>query len=542
MRIVTISGPVGAGKSTAASTLCRKFGGLYVRTQDLMRQRASDYGIALPAERRALQDYGQELDEQTGGGWVAEGVTAAIGDQTDPPTLVVVDAVRIHEQVERLREAFGPIITHVHLDASRDTLRSRYAERGTSSGLAELASYDEVAVNRTEKGVGKLHDDADIAIDTDRSSEADVVTRVGAALGLFGSRAAQLVDVLVGGQYGSEGKGNIAFYLGPEYDVLLRVGGPNAGHKVPLPTPYTHVQLPSGAFANSAALLVIGPGATIDVQQVLHEAADVGVEAERLAIDPHAMVIEAEDVATETGLVSGIGSTGRGGGAAAARRITGRYPSEGSVPVRLAKDANELAAFIRPTAEVLEHAFRAGQRILLEGTQGTALSLYHGFYPHVTSRDTTTSGCLAESGIAPGRVRKVIMVCRTYPIRVQDPPGGTSGPMSQELKWEEIARRSGLPSGELIAHEKGSRSGKQRRVAEFDWELLRRAAELNGATDIALTFTDYLHATNRGARRYDQLTGDTIMFVEEVERVSGVPVSLITTCFDVRGVIDRRRW
>ena len=134
------------------------------------------------------------------------------------------------------------------------------------------------------------------------------------------------------------------------------------------------------------------------------------------------------------------------------------------------------------------------------------------------------------------------MVCRTYPIRVQDPPGRTSGPMSQELQWEEIARRSGLPSEELIAHEKGSRSGKQRRVAEFDWELLRKAAELNGATDIALTFTDYLHATNRGARRYDQLTGDTIMFVEEVERVSGVPVSLITTCFDVRGVIDRRRW
>jgi adenylosuccinate synthase len=180
--------------------------------------------------------------------------------------------------------------------------------------------------------------------------------------------------------------------------------------------------------------------------------------------------------------------------------------------------------------------------VLLEGTQGTALSLYHGHYPYVTSRDTTTAGCLAEAGIGPHRVRKVVLVARTYPIRVESPSGRTSGPMSQEITYEDVAARSGIPLEELRTTEKGSVSSKQRRIGEFDWQLLQRAVELNSATDIALTFTDYLDARNREARRYEQLATETIRFVEEVERVAGVPVSLLTTRFDVRGIIDRRRW
>ena len=211
---------------------------------------------------------------------------------------------------------------------------------------------------------------------------------------------------------------------------------------------------------------------------------------------------------------------------------------------QLARDVDLLKPFIAPAHEVLADAYAGGARILLEGTQGTALSLYHGNYPHVTSRDTTAAGCLAEMGISPTRVRRVIMVCRTYPIRVQSPTakGKTSGPMSQVTNWKEIARRSGIPLAELRRVEKGSVSKKQRRVGEFDWELLRRAAEINGATDIALTFVDYLDIENRNARRFDQLRPDTIRFIEEVERVAGAPVSLISTRFHVRSVIDRRAW
>ncbi len=101
---------------------------------------------------------------------------------------------------------------------------------------------------------------------------------------------------------------------------------------------------------------------------------------------------------------------------------------------------------------------------------------------------------------------------------------------------------SGIPLTELLAAEKTTTTGRRRRVAEFDRALLRKAASLNGPTDIALTFTDYLSILNRRARRLEQLQPDTIRFLEEVEQVAGAPVSLIVTRFHFRSIIDRRTW
>ena len=175
---------------------------------------------------------------------------------------------------------------------------------------------------------------------------------------------------------------------------------------------------------------------------------------------------------------------------------------------------------------------------LLEGTQGTGLSLHHGDYPHVTTRDTTVSGCLADAGIAPSNVRKVIMVCRTYPIRV----GGPSGPMAHEVDMAEIHRRSGIPLEELEKTERTTTTDRARRIAEFDWLQFRDSVQLNGPTDIALTFVDYFDVNNRKAFRFEQLSDDTISFVEEIERIPGRPVSLLSTDFNWRNVIDRRAW
>ena len=559
LKVVVISGQVGSGKSTLAHGLAERYGATVVSTKELLRLAAERNDETLAPERAALQAYGAKLDTETGGAWVAEAVSARISGAgiagqesreqlpnsgSDEPTgLWVVDAVRIQDQIDHLRYALGIDIVHVHLHSSLDVLAARYLSRGAASGMKEFDSYEEVARDPTELQVTSLRDDADVAIDTARSNESDVLIRAAAALGILPDADACLVDVLIGGQYGSEGKGNIAFYLAREYDLLMRVGGPNAGHKVPLPTPYTHRQLPSGTRANQRAKLLIGPGATIDPALLQREIAECGVEADRLYIDPQVMIIEPDDLKAEAALVTSIASTGKGGGSAASRRILGR---SGNIdpPVRLARDVPELSAYIRPAREVLDDAYRNGHRILLEGTQGTALSLFHGEYPHVTSRDTTTSGTLAEAGIGPRRVRRVILVARTYPIRVKNPDteGATSGPMSQEMTYEELSARSGVPLAEIQKTETSSVSERQRRIAEFDWDLIRRSAELNGATDIALTFADYLDVKNQKAQRYDQLTDETIRFVEEVERVSGIPVSLITTRFDIRAVIDRRRW
>lgn len=134
------------------------------------------------------------------------------------------------------------------------------------------------------------------------------------------------------------------------------------------------------------------------------------------------------------------------------------------------------------------------------------------------------------------------MVVRTYPIRVASPNAGTSGPMSNEITREEVSRRSGVSLNEIISTEKTSTTKKDRRIGEFEWVLLRKAASLNAPTDIALTFADYISVKNKKARRFEQLTPETIRFIEEIERVAAAPVSLISTQFQFRSIIDRRAW
>lgn len=520
--VLVLSGSVGAGKTTLAERLAEDYGGHVISTHALLTSRLGDKAVE---ERGALQVAGERLDRQTGGAWVRDEARAEI-EALPQDSFIVVDSVRIKSQLDKIRESYGRRVVHLHLRAPDDVLARRYADRAGTAKFKELKSYKEVQANRTERNVKKLECDADIVIDSARCSKLDVEVRAAAHLGFIGRDPGRLVDVIVGGEYGSEGKGNVAFFLAPEYDLLMRVGGPNAGHKVPRYNgpPFTHRLLPSGT-QNSEAPLLLGPGAVLDVDVLLKEIADSQVEHDRLTIDPQAMIISPRDVRDEKRLMESIGSTGKGVGYATARRIRNRIPGK----VKLAKDIPALRPFIGDAYDVLANVYGNGGRVMLEGTQGTMLSLYHGEYPYVTSRDTTVAGCLAEAGIAPGRVRRVIMVCRTYPIRVQSPEGASSGYMSQPLEWETISERSGVPVDELEETEKGSVSNKLRRVAEFDWALLRRAAQLNGATDIALTFVDYISIKNRDARRVDQLTAETIRFIEEVERVAGANVSLIST-------------
>ena len=530
-RIILLSGPVSSGKSTLASGLASRYDMAICKTADLLHRKVS---TSLAGNRKALQAEGERLDRRTGGTWVLDALSLFLREIPETRA-VIVDSVRIAGQIQVIREAFGPIVTHVHLTAPEDELGKRYAKR-RKTRKETIFKYTEVQENKTEQQVGTLANIADVVVDTNRCTEDDVLVRTAAHLGVRTGRGTGYVDVLVGGQYGSEGKGQIAAYLAGEYDLLVRVGGPNAGHKVyEEPKPYAHHLLPSGTRKSEAQLL-LGPGAVIGLRQLLREIADCGVEASRLCVDGNAMIISEDDREGEKGLVSGIGSTGQGVGAATARRIMERGDS-----TALARDVPELRPYIGSAVEVLEDAFVAGKRVMLEGTQGTGLSLYHGDYPYVTSRDTTVSGCLAESGIAPGRVRRVIMVCRTYPIRVGSPENGTSGPL-HDLAWVEIARRSGLDVKKLQEAERTTTTNRPRRIGEFEWKLLRRAALLNGATDIALTFTDYISRDNRKAQRFEQLTPETISFIQEVERVAGAPVSVVSTGFNNRSVIDRRSW
>jgi adenylosuccinate synthase len=532
-RAIVISGRFCSGKSTLANSFRTMAGASLVQSKEVLSQRA-----AHPLEtRRAWHRFADKVERDTDGQWLSDALNRlALAD----PSLshVILDAVHTASQVRHIRQG-GWAVLHVHLKASEQTLLERYE----SVSKDQTSKYEDVADKSRERRVDDLAGIADVVIDTDRCSANDVYARIVARTQVRPVTAIPLVDVLIGGQYGSEGKGNIVNYLAPEYEVLVRVGGPNAGHVVfrSGESPYTFRQLPSGALANRDAMLVVGAGAVVSLKNLLKEIAELSVPYEKLIVDPQAMIIEDEDMAWEVeNLKQQIGSTAQGIGRATARKILHRRPG---TDVRLAKDMPELRHYVRDSVEFFAQALSAGKRIMLEGTQGTSLSLHHGHYPHVTSRVTTAAGCLAEAGISARHTRRVIMVCRTYPIRVGNTEAGnTSGYMSKEISLEEISQRSRVPIDELRATEKGSVSGRPRRIAEFDWAQLRRSLVLNGPTDIALTFVDYFDVDNQKAYRYEQLTPETLRFVEEVEKVSGIPVSMLSTAFNERNIIDRRMW
>lgn len=288
------------------------------------------------------------------------------------------------------------------------------------------------------------------------------------------------VDVLVGGQWGSEGKGNIVSRIAHKYDVMVRTGGPNAGHQVTMlnGAKLTFRHLPSGSHHNNKAKLILGAGAVIHPEVLFKEMAEANIDPKRLRIHPNAAVIWESDKALDERMFTAISTTAQGVGAATIRKI-----ARDAKTVTLARDEMLLRPYV--WAEPIE-----GDRILVEGTQGTLLSLHHGAWPHVTSRDTTASGFLSEAGIGPTRVKRVIMVCRTFPIRV----AGPSGPMARETTWADVAISSGnkYTAEELMQAEITSTTKRQRRVAEFSHADYVHALSLNEPTDIALTFCDYL--------------------------------------------------
>lgn len=544
-RVVIISGKTCTGKTGLAIALRDRYGFKVVSSRDVL---LGNLELGVASDRASLIKEARSQDEQSNSRWIVDGVKPQFDLLRKDEPGIVVDQVSSAEQVRQFREHFGTNLIHVHLYATQQTLLKRY---GSTEGSSGATPYDEID-HLAEGDVESLKTDADVRIFTDRTDNEDTLVRVAAHLQLLTPPDLRCVDVLVGGQYGSEGKGNIVAYLAKEYDVLVRVGGPNAGHTVASSDgKIVHHQLPSGTRFSDAKIL-LGPGITLNVKKLLEEIEKSEIGPDRLFIDPQATIIEQEDIDNEEKGVKGtIASTGSGSGEAKARRI--RHRGKNGEQIRLARDVPELHAFLGETEKLLEEAYREGKSVLLEGTQGSALSLYHGQYPYVTSRDTNVAGCLAEAGISPSRVRKILMVVRTTPIRVADPDGqsgNTSGGLKHETSFREISEIAGLDPDAVEAAEKTSTTKRKRRVGWFEWSQFRHACNLNAPTDIVLTFVDYLTVDNQKARRFEQLSDDTIKFIEELERIAQAPVSLINTRFpqkegdfkDLRSIIDRRNW
>ena len=330
--------------------------------------------------------------------------------------------------------------------------------------------------------------------------------------------------VLLGAQWGDEGKGKATDLLGDRVDYVVRYqGGNNAGHTVVIgDQKYALHLLPSGILSSNC-VPVIGNGVVIDPAVLLEEIKGLnerGIDTSKLVISLNAHLItqyhRTIDKVTERFLGKAkIGTTGRGIGPAYADKINRigirvqdlfdpsilRQKLEAAL-----RDKNQVlikvfnrnginvddvlaeylnyAEILRPyvadTALLLNKALEAGKTVLLEGSQGTLLDVDHGTYPYVTSSNPTAGGACTGSGIGPTKIDRVIGILKAYTTRVG------SGPFPTELFDEdgEALRRIG---GEV-----GVTTGRNRRCGWFDAPIARYATRVNGLTDFFLTKLDVL--------------------------------------------------
>lgn len=309
------------------------------------------------------------------------------------------------------------------------------------------------------------------------------------------------ITIIVGGQYGGEGKGKVAHYFAKEknIDIAVRVGGTNSGHTVVSDDGKKIIlrQLPTLTILPNT-IAILSAGSYIDINLLFEEMNLIGLSADRLMIDNNAMIITEEDKAIETRstLRAEIGSTQSGTGSSVVRRI------QRNKTTLLARDIDALKPFVCDTKEYLYQQLQLKRDILIEGTQGFGLSLLHSpHYPYTTSRDTTAAGFLSEVGLSPFDVDEIVLVLRTFPIRVE----GNSGQLANEITWSELQQ---IP-------ELSSVTKKTRRIAKFDSEIVKKAIMANRPTKIVLNHLDYVEESlrNQFIQEVEQQIGQTIDFI-----------------------------
>lgn len=381
------------------------------------------------------------------------------------------------------------------------------------------------------------------------------------------------LSVVVDGQFGSCGKGAIAGYLSrpgedPRQVVVVRVGGPNAGHTVygPCPTaelrkhnsdptdsplyrscddcdqhghPWRLRQIPVGAVTNPNSRLVIAAGSEIDLevlQDEMRQLDNAGIRyAHRLYIDSSATILTGEHRLREAqaSLNERVGSTGKGIGAARADRIMrtaqtvaqyiDEFYDEGD-----GSDEHWLNAegIVCDTTRVLRDHLLRGAHVVIEATQGYGLGLHTRYYPQTTSGDCRAIDVLAQAGISPWGYTdldfKIWVVVRPNPIRV----AGNSGPLHGETTWEAL----GLPQ------ERTTVTKKVRRVGTWDDELVREAVLANGGGDprnpfvgLAITMGDHINDTAAGVTDWQKLPEDVLQFAADAAEQTNAPVWAIGT-------------
>jgi adenylosuccinate synthase len=329
--------------------------------------------------------------------------------------------------------------------------------------------------------------------------------------------------VLVCGFFGDTGKGKLISYLAvkDKTAITARAGvGPNAGHTVVYKGKTYKLRMLPSAFTYPDCRLLIGPGVLVNPKIFLQEIQDTGAQG-RVGVDPQCAIIEPRhmEIDKKGYLANEIKSTGSGSGPCNADRVMR--------VAKLARDFPELQTFFVDVPLVVNTAISEGKNVLIEGTQGTYLSLFHGTYPYCTSKDVCAAAACSDVGVGPTNVDEAIVVFKAYNTRV----GG--GPLLGEISWEEAEKRGWA--------EIATNTGRKRRAAPFSFELAKRAVMLNGATQTAVTKIDILFPECKSAKSYGELSREAKAFIENIEKELKVPVTLIGTGPGTMEVVDRRQ-
>jgi len=342
------------------------------------------------------------------------------------------------------------------------------------------------------------------------------------------------ITVIMGGLAGSEAKGSAVGYLSDPHNPdninrlldlpklsVVRTGGPNAGHYVKYRgKAYAMQQVPVG-WINPDAQLYLGPGSLVNPEVLRRE---IGwVEAElgkgnllgRLWIDRHATVIEPKhhDMEVQDGMNAKIGSTAEGVGAAQADKVMRR--------AKVFKELEEFKDYVADVGAILRAQVRAKDTaVLVESTQGVMLSLNGPQYPFTTSRDIVPGQVLADAGLPSNFPHSVILVMRTYPIRV----AGNSGDIGQEVTWEQLSEQS----GGYIQPERTTVTKRIRRIAKWNPDWARYAVEITNADAIILSFFDY---ERPDLANKNILDSDAMEQIKKFEKDAGAPILWVSTGF-----------
>jgi len=320
-----------------------------------------------------------------------------------------------------------------------------------------------------------------------------------------------MLTVICSGFFGDEGKGKVAAFLALKEHprITVRVGSVNAGHTVVYRGVTYKLRLVPCSFLVPETKLLIGAGANVDPRVFIDEVKSLRVDG-RVFIDGGASVIDEKHIEADRSnsfFKEFIGTTGTGVSPALIDRVARR--------ARLVKDIPELSRYVTDVAEEVNSALDRGETVHLEGTQGFYLSLYHGTYPYVTGRDTTASAVCSEVGVGPKRVDDVLLVLKSFVTRVG------KGPLTGEMTPEEAEEKGFV--------ERGTVTGRLRRAAPFNFEMAKRAARINGATQIAVTKLDILFPECSHTRRIESLSKECLSFLRKIQDETGVPVTIVST-------------